>query len=51
LLQGREVLALTEATAAIQGATGAVTIYRRFSKPAFGPLGDSLDDVVSEGRQ
>jgi hypothetical protein len=51
LLQGRRVLALTEATAAIQGATSAVTIYRRFRKPALGPLGDSLDDLVSEGWQ
>jgi hypothetical protein len=51
LLQGRHVLALTEATAAIQRATGAATIYRRFSKPALGPVGDSLDDVVSKGRQ
>jgi hypothetical protein len=28
-LRGREVVALTEATAAIQGSTGATTIYRR----------------------
>jgi hypothetical protein len=45
LLQGRSVLALTDATAAIENATGAITIYRRFNKPAFGPLGDSLDDL------
>jgi hypothetical protein len=44
LLQGREVVALTEATAAIQTPTGATTIYRRHNKPALGPLGDSLDD-------
>ena len=44
LLQGREVVALTEATAAIQNATGAITVYRRHNKPALGPLGDSLDD-------
>jgi len=44
LLQGREVVALTEATAAILTSTGAVTVYRRFNKPALGPLGDSLDD-------
>jgi hypothetical protein len=44
LLRGREVIALTEATAAIQGSTGATTIYRRHNKPAFGPVGDSLDD-------
>jgi hypothetical protein len=29
LLQGRPVVALTEATAAIQGPTGAITTYRR----------------------
>jgi hypothetical protein len=38
------VVALTEATAAIQNATGAITVYRRHNKPALGPLGDSLDD-------
>jgi hypothetical protein len=46
LLQGREVIALAEATAAIRGPTGAVTIYRRHDKPAVGPLGDSLDDLT-----
>jgi hypothetical protein len=45
LLAGREVGALTEATAAIRSPTGAVTVYRRFNKPALGPLGDSLDDL------
>jgi len=44
LLGGRPVVALTVATAAIQGPTGAVTVYRRHSKPALGPRGDSLDD-------
>jgi hypothetical protein len=44
LLQGRPVVALTEATAAIQSPTGAVTVYRKLNKPALGPLGDSLDD-------
>jgi hypothetical protein len=44
LLRGREVVALTEAIAAIQSSTGAITTYRRFNKPAFGPLGDGLDD-------
>jgi hypothetical protein len=43
LLCGREVIALTEATAAIQGTSG-VTVYRRHNKPALGPIGDSLDD-------
>jgi hypothetical protein len=45
LLRGREVIALTEATAAIQSASGGPpTIYRRHNKPALGPVGDSLDD-------
>ena len=45
LLCGREVVALTDATAAIQSSTGAITIYRRHNKPALGPVGDSLDDL------
>ena len=45
LICGREVVALTEASAAIQSSTGAITIYRRFHKPALGPVGDSLDDL------
>jgi hypothetical protein len=45
LLQGRPVVALTEATAAIQSSTGAITIYRRHNKPALGPVGDTLDDL------
>jgi len=45
LLQGREVVALTEATATIKGTTGNITIYRKNNKPALGPVGDGLDDV------
>ena len=45
LLEGRPVVALTEATAAIQNPTAAITVYRRFDKPALGPVGDSLDDL------
>ena len=46
LLQGREVVALTEATASIRNPeTGTVTVYRRHNKPALGPLGDSLEDL------
>jgi hypothetical protein len=45
LLQGREVVALTEATAAIQSSTGAITTYRCHNKPALGPVGDCLDDL------
>ena len=44
LLQGRPVIALTETTASIQGATAVLT-YRKLNKPALGPLGDSLDDM------
>jgi hypothetical protein len=45
LLQGREVVALTESTAAIMNATSNVTTYRKHHKPALGPVGDSLDDL------
>jgi hypothetical protein len=46
LLQGRRVVALTADTAAIENpATGSITTYRRFNKPSYGPLGDSLDDL------
>jgi hypothetical protein len=44
LLQGRDVAALTEETAAIRCPSGSVTVYRKHNKPAYGPLGDSLDD-------
>ena len=44
LLQGRPVVALTEASAAIQNPTGAITVYRRHNKPALKPVRDSLDD-------
>jgi hypothetical protein len=48
LLDGRRVVALTENTAAIQNpATGLVTTYRRHNKPALGPLGDSLNDLIA----
>jgi hypothetical protein len=44
LLQGRPVVALTDSVAAIENPTGAITIFRRFNKPALGPTDDSLDD-------
>jgi hypothetical protein len=44
LLQGRPVVALTAATAAIENPAGAITVYRRYDKPALGPVGDSLED-------
>jgi hypothetical protein len=43
LLEGRSVVALTADTAAIENPTGSITVYRRFNKPALGPVGDSLD--------
>jgi hypothetical protein len=43
LLQGRPLIALTETEAAIQSA-GAVVMYRKHRKPAYGPLDDCLDD-------
>jgi hypothetical protein len=45
VLRGRPVVALTENAAAIENPTGTVTIYRKYHKPAFGPVGDSLDDL------
>ena len=42
-LQGRPVVALTADTAAIENpATGGITVYRRFNKPALGSVGDLL---------
>jgi hypothetical protein len=45
LLKGRPVVALTDATAAIQTQSSAILTYRKYNKPALGPLGDSLDDM------
>ena len=44
LLRSRPVVALTETTAAIQGATAVLT-YRKLNKPALGAVGSSLDDL------
>jgi hypothetical protein len=44
LLHGRRVVALTKDTAVIETANGTLS-YRRYNKPALGPLGDSLDDL------
>ncbi len=46
LLQGRRVVELTKDKAVIETATGTVA-YRRYNKPALGPLSDSLDDMGS----
>jgi hypothetical protein len=45
LLHGCPVIALTEATAAIQNPSGTITIYRKHNKPALGPVGDDLGDL------
>jgi hypothetical protein len=45
-LHGRRVVELTKDKAVIETPTGAVA-YRRYNKPALGPLGDSLDDFAS----
>ena len=48
MLQGKEVIAITADTATIKNpSTGAITVYRRFNKPALGPLGDSLKDFIA----
>jgi hypothetical protein len=45
-LDGNRVVALTADTAAIESrSTGNVLIYRKHNKPAYGPVGDSLDDL------
>jgi len=44
LLEGRPVVALTEATASIRNPSGSITVFRKNNRPAYGPLGDSLDD-------
>jgi hypothetical protein len=45
MLQGRPVVALTEATATIKNPTGIITTYRRFNKPSQGPVGDDGFDL------
>ena len=47
LLEGKEVIALTADSATIKNPiTGNVTTYRKRNKPAYGPLGDSLEDFT-----
>jgi hypothetical protein len=50
LLQRRRVVELTKDKAVIETANSTVA-YRRYNKPALGPLGDSLDDVASGSHQ
>jgi hypothetical protein len=45
LLRGRPVVALTEATAAIENAGGVISIYRKNDKSALRPPGDDLADL------
>jgi hypothetical protein len=45
LLRGRRVVEITKDKAVIETARGTVS-YRRYNKPALGPLGDSLDDFA-----
>ena len=49
LLRGRRVVELTKDKAVIETATRTVS-YRRYNKPALGPLGDSLDDFAPRSR-
>ena len=44
LLKSCPVVALTEATAAIKMPTGSILTYRKFNKPTYAPLGNSIDD-------
>jgi hypothetical protein len=42
------MVAITTGAAAIRNQhTGNVTTYRKLNKPAYGPLGDSLDDFMA----
>lgn len=45
LLHGRSVIDLTDTEAVILARSGATVTYRKHRKPAYGPLGDSLDDM------
>ena len=44
LLQGRAVIALTATTGCDREPHRGITVYRKERKPAYGPVGDSLDD-------
>jgi hypothetical protein len=46
MLEGNEVIEITISCAKILYPTDAITTYRRFNKPAYGPVGDSLDDFI-----
>jgi hypothetical protein len=51
LLDGQEVVALTDATAAIKNAIGNVTIYRRHNKPALGAVVQSINSSAVFGER
>jgi hypothetical protein len=44
ILQGRPVVMLTDAAAVIENPSGTVTVYRKYRKPSFDPVGDTLDN-------
>jgi hypothetical protein len=46
MLDGNEVIEITTFCAKILYPTDAITTYRRWNKPALGPVGDSLDDFT-----
>jgi hypothetical protein len=46
LLQGRVVVALTATAAAIESMGGRPIKYCKYHKPALGPIGDSLEDLL-----
>jgi hypothetical protein len=46
-LQGQSVIAIADDTAVITTPSGDSLIYRKHRKPAYGPLGDSLDDFIA----
>src|SRR5262245_59159935 len=45
LLQGRQVVALTDTEAVILARSGSNLTCRKYNKPALGPFGDCLDDM------
>jgi hypothetical protein len=47
LRDGRPVTLLSSTSAVIQNPTGNVTTYRKDRRPALGPVGDSLDDLIA----
>ena len=48
LMQGRRVVALTATIAVIESYGGSPIKYRKYYKPALGPLGNSLEDLSDD---